>query len=258
MMTALASPYFMVRVSALPFHFLNALKCIESNLVCEEIWRCRRRRESLRELVCQTLFHSLPKRSNSDRRALLAIKRSVYNDSVPQGGILKSVKFAQRILGPNESRPYRTWAVYRWREERLITIGRTLFSEDIARNSNTLRELALTESVLGSLQLSGIELSERIEQYCRNTEASPDKRLDRTIASYVVRMATKPSPFAEFARVELGFWSKYQSSVVEDKRLIRLTRLFLENIVQGLAKIPSCASTLSFCPNHQYVGRKVV
>jgi hypothetical protein len=51
-------------------------------------------------------------------------------------------------------------------------------------------------------------------------------------------MAAKPSPFGEFVKVELGYWASLYSSIGTEQRLVRITRLFLESVLERLSVIP--------------------
>ncbi|WP_405621939.1 lantibiotic dehydratase family protein [Streptomyces sp. NBC_01511] len=215
----------MLRVAGLPIDTVRALRCPAgrrwADTVLAEEERLRVAGEGVGDLL-----HDLVGRTGdgadagpdeaADRRALLKLRREVFNNRLPQrpGAALALVAGRDAATGEALSR----WLLDRRKLAELRSTGAELFADESAEARAALRGIAGEERLRKGLLLASPTLDAQIDAYLRQGadgrhDARPDKRrrkIERSLLSYLYRTVCKTSPFSTFTGVALGEFEEEQ------------------------------------------------
>lgn len=201
------APRFMLRVAGLPLDSVRALRCPETGRWAERVLREEARLRD-RGAALSDRLHPLVKAAGGerDRRALLRLRREVFNGRLPAGpeGAVALVAAAD----PAAAAEVTAWVRDRRALAELLAEGGPLLATETARTRGALRGLLGEERLRLGLLLASPELEERLDAYAAADPArEPDKRLrkvERSALAYLYRTACKTSPFSTFTAVAVG------------------------------------------------------
>ncbi|MEV8354149.1 lantibiotic dehydratase [Streptomyces niveus] len=216
---------FMLRVAGLPIETVRALRCPASRRWAETVLAEEERLRAAGERVGD-LLHDLVGRTGDgadaapgeaeDRRALLKLRREVFNNRLPArpGAALALVAGRDAATGEALSR----WLLDRRELAELRAEGVELLAGESAGARAALRGIAGEERLRKGLLLASPTLDAQIDAFVRQGadgrhDARPDKRrrkIERSLLSYLYRTVCKTSPFSTFTGVALGEFEEEQ------------------------------------------------
>lgn len=204
----------MLRVAGLPIDTVRALRCPASRRWADTVLAEEERLRVAGERVGDML-HDLVGRTGdgadagpdeaADRRALLKLRREVFNNRLPQrpGAALGLVAGRDAATGEALSR----WLLARRQLAELRATGAELFAGESTEARAALRAVAGEERLRKGLLLASPTLDAQIDAFVRQGDGKPDKRrrkIERSLLSYLYRTVCKTSPFSTFTGVALG------------------------------------------------------
>ncbi|MFD6990683.1 lantibiotic dehydratase [Streptomyces sp. NPDC059943] len=211
---------FMLRVAGLPIETVRALRCPASRRWADAVLAEDERLRAAGERVGD-LLHDLVGRTGdgadagpdeaADRRALLKLRREVFNNRLPQrpGEALALVAGRDAATGEALSR----WLLDRRDLAALRATGAELFAGESTEARAALRAVAGEERLRKGLLLASPTLDAQIDAFLRQGDGKPDKRrrkIERSLLSYLYRTVCKTSPFSTFTGVALGEFDDFQ------------------------------------------------
>ncbi|WP_405811900.1 lantibiotic dehydratase family protein [Streptomyces sp. NBC_01520] len=199
---------FVLRAAGLPVESVHGLRCVRTRRWADEVLDGE---ERLRAggAALSDLLHDLLKAADAvgpdARRALLALRRQVFNNRSPAAPDAA----VRLVAGLDEEAGARTAA---WLRDRaglteLRDRGAELLAAELRTARGELRTLLAGERLRLGLLLASPTLDSRLDAYLRDTGAEPGKRMrkiERSALAYLYRTACKTSPFSTFTAVALG------------------------------------------------------
>ncbi|MFI5806010.1 lantibiotic dehydratase [Streptomyces sp. NPDC051561] len=201
---------FMLRVAGLPIDSVRELRCPDSRRWADEVLTEAEGLRALGERVGD-LLHGLVGDNEDEavRRALLKLRREVFNDRPPRDA--PAAVALTTGLDPAAGRALAEWlAGHRDLADRKEE-GAGLLAAETGRSRRALCELAGQDRLRKGLLLASPALDAQLAAYLSRTEAAPEARpdkkqrkIERSLMSYLYRTVCKTSPFSTFTGVALG------------------------------------------------------
>jgi len=195
---------FMLRVAAMPFGAVDALRCPSAAVwargVLEEEKRLREAGAALSDPI-GALVPAIE--DERERRRLLDLRRQVFNNKLP-----RDLAGAHSIAGSLDAAvggPLSAWLDERARWEELRSAGTDTYRDELARSRAELLRLVGDDRLRLGLLLASPTLDGQMGGFLRG--GSLDKRgrkTERSLLSYLYRTACKTSPFSTFTALVLG------------------------------------------------------
>ncbi|MFW3460107.1 lantibiotic dehydratase [Streptomyces microflavus] len=209
--TAGIRPAFMVRVAGLPVESVQELRCPQSRRWADEVLDESAQLRLLAEKAGDQL-HDLIGGSDDEplRRALLKLRRDIFNNRLPATESADRVLDRVHSLDPAAASTLADWLTGRRALDGRLGAGAGLLAAETGRSREALRALAGHERLRRGLLLASPALDAQLDAYRKQTPAAgarPDKKqrkIERSLLSYVYRTACKTSPFSTFTGVALG------------------------------------------------------
>ncbi|MEU3047399.1 lantibiotic dehydratase [Streptomyces sp. NPDC006984] len=204
---------FVLRAAGLPVESVHALRCPEAGRWSGTVLAEEERLAAAGAALSDRL-HTLVKSTTAPdggpdaaaaRRALLALRRQVFNNRLPADPAAAAALVAG--LNAEAGRHTARWLEDRARLERLRAEGAELLAGGLRHSRRALRELLADHRLRGGLLLASPALDARLDAYLRDTADRPGNRLrkiERSALAYVYRTACKTSPFSTFTGIGLG------------------------------------------------------
>ncbi|WP_374985321.1 lantibiotic dehydratase [Streptomyces fradiae] len=144
-------------------------------------------------------------RGATARRALLALRRQVFNNRLPADpeAAVRLVSGLDAEAGGHTAR----WLRDRAALEELRAGGADLLARELGGSRRALREVLADDRLRLGLLLASPALDGRLDTYLRDTSPRPGNRLrkiERAALTYVYRTACKTSPFSTLTGIGLG------------------------------------------------------
>lgn len=204
-------PAFMVRVAGLPVESVHGLRCPDSRRWADEVLDESAQLALVAEKAGDRL-HDLIGGSDDEplRRALLKLRRDIFNNRLPAADAADALLSRVRALDPAAAATLADWLTGRRALDERRGAGAALLAAENGRSREALRELAGHERLRRALLLASPALDAQLDAYRRTAPAGgarPDKKqrkIERSLLSYVYRTACKTSPFSTFTGVALG------------------------------------------------------
>ncbi|MFH9767769.1 lantibiotic dehydratase [Streptomyces microflavus] len=209
--TAGIRPAFMVRVAGLPVESVRELRCPQSRRWADEVLDESAQLRLLAEKAGDQL-HDLIGGSDDEplRRALLKLRRDIFNNRLPATDSADRVLGRVHSLDPAAASTLADWLTGRRALDGRLGAGAGLLAAETGRSREALRSLAGHERLRRGLLLASPALDAQLDAYRKqppSAGARPDKKqrkIERSLLSYVYRTACKTSPFSTFTGVALG------------------------------------------------------
>lgn len=209
--TAGIRPAFMVRVAGLPVESVQELRCPQSRRWADEVLDESAQLRLLAEKAGDQL-HDLIGGSDDEplRRALLKLRRDIFNNRLPATDSADPVLDRVHSLDPAAASTLADWLTGRRALDGRLGAGAGLLAAETGRSREALRALAGHERLRRGLLLASPALDAQLDAYRKqplSAGARPDKKqrkIERSLLSYVYRTACKTSPFSTFTGVALG------------------------------------------------------
>lgn len=197
---------FMLRVAGLPMESVHRLRCPDSRRWADEVLQDTERLAKSGQRVGDMLHDVIGGSEDEElRRALLRLRRDVFNNRLPEapGALLQLVGEADSATAAELTQ----WlADRRALAERQDQGAGTLAAEMTAARGQ-LRSLAGEERLRAGLLLATPSLDAQLDGFLRSPLGAPDKKqrkVERSLVSYISRTVGKASPFSTFTGVALG------------------------------------------------------
>ncbi|MET8496945.1 lantibiotic dehydratase [Streptomyces microflavus] len=209
--TAGIRPAFMVRVAGLPVESVQELRCPQSRRWADEVLNESAQLRLLAEKAGDQL-HDLIGGSDDEplRRALLKLRRDIFNNRLPATDSADRVLDRVHSLDQAAASTLADWLTGRRALDGRLGAGAGLLAAETGRSREALRALAGHERLRRGLLLASPALDAQLDAYRKpppSAGARPDKKqrkIERSLLSYVYRTACKTSPFSTFTGVALG------------------------------------------------------
>lgn len=252
------SPY-LLRVAGLPVESVRALRCPESRRWADEILAAAE--ESAAEgRAVGDLLHGLVGGCADERvrRALLALRREVFNGRLPRDG--DAALALVDGVDPAVGRALAAWLTGRKAIEARRAEGADVLAAETAEARSALVRLAGDERLRGGLLLASPSLDAQLDAYVKKmTEAGPGHRpdkkhrkIERSLMSYLYRTACKTSPFATFTGVALGEFGEGDGlrATLDDPWTshVRLNVAVIGRLAEAVAADPARRADLPLTP----------
>ncbi|MER7748376.1 lantibiotic dehydratase [Streptomyces bacillaris] len=204
-------PAFMVRVAGLPAESVHGLRCPDSRRWADEVLDESAQLALVAEKAGDRL-HDLIGGSDDEplRRALLKLRRDIFNDRLPAADAADALLSRVRALDPAAAATLADWLTGRRALDERRAAGAALLAAETGRSRVALRELAGHERLRRALLLASPALDAQLDAYRRTAPADgarpgkKERKIERSLLSYVYRTACKTSPFSTFTGVALG------------------------------------------------------
>lgn len=202
---------FMARVAGLPVESVRELRCPESRRWADEVLDESAQLRLLAEKAGDQL-HDLIGGSDDEplRRALLKLRRDIFNNRLPTADSADHALARVRQMDPAAAATLADWLTGRRTLDERREAGAGLLAAETGRSREALRRLAGHERLRRALLLASPALDAQLDVYRHglgSPVARPDKKqrkIERSLLSYVYRTACKTSPFSTFTGVALG------------------------------------------------------
>lgn len=204
-------PAFMVRVAGLPTESVHGLRCPDSRRWADEVLDESSQLTLVAEKAGDRL-HDLIGGSDDEplRRALLKLRRDIFNNRLPAADAADALLARVRALDPAAAATLADWLTGRRALDERRAAGAALLAAETGRSRAALRELAGHERLRRALLLASPALDAQLDAYRRTAPADgarpgkKERKIERSLLSYVYRTACKTSPFSTFTGVALG------------------------------------------------------
>ncbi|MEU6207958.1 lantibiotic dehydratase [Micromonospora musae] len=195
----------MARVAGLPLATVGALRCPESCRWAEELLHEERLLTETASPLSDLLYDLI--NDNDDdvvRRKLLQLRRQVFNNRLPQDP--DAAVALVTGLDPGTAERLTVWLTARRRVDGLRAEGGRIVGTELAGTTARLRGLAAEDRLRRGVLLASPSMDAKLDSFIQGTGRSgkKERRITRSVLSYLYRTACKPSPFSTFTAVEVG------------------------------------------------------
>ncbi len=253
------APAFMLRVAGLPADAVRALRCPNSRRWADEVLDATEQLALLAGKAGDHL-HGLIGGSDDEpsRRALLALRRDVFNNRLPSPSAAEDAIARVRALDPAAARTLADWLTGRRALDGLRCAGAALLADETGRSRTELARIAGHERLRKGLLLASPTLDGQLDAYREKTSrpgARPDRKqrkIERSLLSYVYRTACKTSPFSTFTGVAPGVFGGSDGLRVhvgeEWRTQVRLNVVALGRLADAVLADPARRADLPLAP----------
>ncbi|MFI8199529.1 lantibiotic dehydratase [Streptomyces sp. NPDC085942] len=253
------APAFMLRVAGLPADAVRALRCPGSRRWADGVLDAT---EQLARLAGKAGDHLHGLIGGSDdepsRRALLALRRDVFNNRLPSPSTAEEALARVRALDPAAARILIDWLTGRRALDELRCAGAALLADETGRSRAELARIAGHERLRKGLLLASPTLDGQLDAYREKASrpgARPDRKqrkIERSLLSYVYRTACKTSPFSTFTGVAPGIFGGSDGLRVhvgeEWRTQVRLNVVALGRLADAVLADPARRADLPLAP----------
>ena len=241
------APYFLARVTGLPFTILDQLRFSETTALVEEIIALEEWLDKHHDAVIETLRQHYEQCSEQQvRHANLDMRRAIaqLNGS-------KARKYLPTLalsLMETRKKELEEWCDKAVRRMELLERGDLTLQQELVHCRQVLRDLLHDDNFQHGLLLSSSILYTELQHYLNTPPEKSNNRLRRTedgLLAYLVRMVSKTSPYSTFTSTSLGFWREQASQPVQmdiqnrkQKRFVRFHAGLLQTMIHLLEQHP--------------------
>lgn len=196
---------FMLRVAGLPFAALEALRCPASVAWADEVLAGEHRLAEAGAALSDLLHEAVADNEDeADRRALLALRRQVFNTKP-----VKDPEAALRLPMPRACRDALAgWLAEHDAWQEVCGQGTAILRAEDTEVRETLRRLAVEPRLRQGLLLASPSLDAALDGFLAKPAGGQlgkrDRRTQRALVEYLYKVAGKTSPFSSFTGVALG------------------------------------------------------
>ncbi|MFD4024264.1 lantibiotic dehydratase [Streptomyces sp. NPDC058576] len=252
-------PAFMLRVAGLPVDAVRALRCPDSRRWADDVLDTTEQLALLAGKAADHL-HGLIGGSDDEplRRALLKLRRDVFNNRLPDPSATEVTLARVRVLDPGAARALADWLAGRRALAGKREAGAGLLADETGRSRAELARLAGHERLRKGLLLASPTLDAQLDAYREKASrpgARPDRKqrkIERSLLSYVYRTACKTSPFSTFTGVAPGVFGGFDGLRVrageEWRTQVRLNVVALGRLADAVLADPVRRADLPLAP----------
>lgn len=209
---------FVIRVAGLPVETVRELRCPDSRRWADEVAAATDALRAAGEAVGDRLHDLVGRTEDGEegvRRRLLALRRAVFNGRPPQDP--EGARELVASLDAETARALDAWLTDHRRLADRHAEGTELLAEETGRARAALGRLADEERLRKALLLASPVLHGQLDAYVRAVGvADPrvlgkkQRKIERSLLSYLYRTVCKTSPFSTFTGVALGEFSAHE------------------------------------------------
>jgi hypothetical protein len=205
----LLAPYFLMRVTGLPFSIMEQFQFPHIAAIIEELLSLEKQLEGEREKLLENLkAHFKQVQEKEIQHKGLDLQRAIVSQNGQKAW--KLLQVVASSLPENLARTSDEWVRWSLRYAELLALGEPTLQEEITENRKKLRQWFCQENFQQGLLLSSDTLYKELQNYLSVPPEKNNNRLRKAeegLLSYFVRMATKTSPYSTFCSTSLGTWS---------------------------------------------------
>jgi hypothetical protein len=239
--TMFLAPYFLARVTGLPFTALDKLQCPQTAAIIEEILAIEARQGQQRDQLTEALRkHSEQFIDSPLQHKCLDLRRAIAG----QNG-KKAHKLLQALaehLPEALAAELAAWCISAIRRTDLLAAGESTLQTELIACREALRQLLRDDDFQRGLLLSSTTLYTELQHYLSAPAYKMNNRLRRAeegLLSYLLRTAAKTSPYSTFTSTALGSWRDRDTQParvdIQDWRKTSVIR-FHDGIIAGIIR----------------------
>lgn len=231
---SLLSSRFLLRVAGLPFETVDQLSLTQSVEWAHAVMGVEAQLEELREGVTAVLHEAVRLHADDRKlqRALISIRRDVFNGRAPKGEKAANIVASVPALldsGLGE------WLEQVRRRDTLLADGQKIFELEVEKRRANLKAAIQEPSFRKGLLVASPTLERDLDHYLKAPNIKLNRRLrlvERAALLYLLRTACKTSPFSTMGVVASGRVSTdspntdavtdFQVASLEQKSFVRL------------------------------------
>ncbi|MFD3494421.1 lantibiotic dehydratase [Streptomyces sp. NPDC058690] len=210
MTTHMTRSAFMLRVAGLPVESVQGLRCPESRRWADDVLYATAQVRAEGERIGDRLHDLIGGSDNeSIRRSLLKLRRDLFNSRLPRTEVAEAALTLVTGLDASVGELLAAWLADRRQLAERQAAGAATLAAETERSRAALRRLAGEERLRKGLLLASPTLDTQIDGFLERTRhtSRPDKKqrkIERSLLSYLYRTVCKTSPFSTFTGVALG------------------------------------------------------
>ncbi|NJK46664.1 MAG: hypothetical protein HC933_22600, partial [Pleurocapsa sp. SU_196_0] len=237
-----ALPDFVVRVAGLPVRHVQRLRFARTEHLLEEWLALELELGDDATAISDALYERIGTIPDSAQRGpLIALRRAIFNIQAP-----KQLERAAPLLEPELLERI---AVYDRRRQRLIWIqtqGQGVLEAEWAALREHLRDSAAHDEFQRGLLLSSQDLHSEVLGWLSQPDAGTSRRkLELSVVQYILRAATKTSPFSTLTSLARGHWGSGEPASMWTRRgYAELSRSVVNQLMQAFAQWPEVRAEL--------------
>ncbi len=244
-------PDFVVRVTGLPVHHAWRLRFEQTAALIDEWLALDRALASEATGISDELFEHIGRLEEiTVRGPLIALRRAVFNQQAP-----KHLETAATLLPSLLIRRIRTFEELRQRRMEISNQGQNTLETEWAQLRQHLRDSAGHPEFQRGLLLSSFDLYTETQQWLAQPASTARRKLELSLAQYILRASTKTSPFSTFTSLARGRWRSSQNTRIDSARdwtrigYGELSRSIANQLMQTFAGWPSVRDNLKLSLN---------
>ncbi|MFF6996713.1 lantibiotic dehydratase [Streptomyces sp. NPDC008313] len=199
---------FLLRAAGLPVETVRGLRCPRALAWADEVLEHEARLVD-EGAALSDLLHGLVEAADAAgadaRRALLALRRQVFNNRLPADP--EAARQLVTALDASAGARVEGWLKERDRYGDLLAEGPELLAAELRETRGALKAALTDDRLRYGLLLASPTLDSRLDAYLADTSAEPGKRMrkvERSALTYLFRTACKTSPFSTLTPVASG------------------------------------------------------
>lgn len=198
------APFALLRVAGLPYKVLQALRPARTQPVLDRLLALRAAQEECRPALEDALYRLIPKLLDTElRRSALRLRRDVHTDRAATLPAPQQDGIVEALNDPVNGRKLRVWLRANAEFDAALKQARaTLEQEGEITSRSALETISREASFRRGLALACPGL---LTAWARARDQSrlPNAKEQRSLFRYLIRAASKTSPFTTFMRVGL-------------------------------------------------------
>ena len=255
----LLAPYFLMRVTGLPFSTVEQIQFPQASTLIEKLLAITSWQSEHSDALQNNLREQCKKIAEKEiQHKGLDLRRAIASNNGQKAR--KLLDITAPYLPEALVREARLWCQQSIERAELLAHGEATLQAELHENRKKLHQLFRNEDFQHGLLLSSEILYNELQNYLQTPLEKNNNRVRRTeegLLSYLVRMATKTSPFSTFCSTTLGAWNgQEQSSTLagmhncQQSRITRLSNPLFTMLTQMLTEHPTIRPHLSVSLNN--------
>ncbi|MFD2287781.1 hypothetical protein GJU39_16275 [Pedobacter petrophilus] len=192
-------PYSLVRYANLNHEVFGQLTFLQGGKLIEAHHHHLRRREELKNILCDALFPIISEQTNDQiRQQLINIKRKIFNNKRIAA---EQLTLLQTLNSIALSESFEAYFLNEALLENFFEVNEPLFNREAALHRKIVQQMALKPELQNGLMLSSPVLYTQLADFIsKDAEGFKQKelRMEFSLLRYLSRMAFKTSPFSSF------------------------------------------------------------
>ncbi len=231
-------PYLLIREAGIGYEAVRGLRAQGATALADGESDMKGQLDDLAARLCDSIHAAVPAMTAASRRDALRVRRALFNARPIHDEQLRGWMAALPAAVQQDLRTVSSL----WRQiTQAHAAGAEMLREEVAASRKHLQGYAGGDALLRGIQLSGENILSALDRFQQSAEPSGkrDRRTERTLLGYVIRMALKPSPFGSFTEVRLAVPDARPGGGPDQvTRVVRLNRLVTVALEHALLADP--------------------